>query len=78
MDRSEAAKAGSKVITTRWVDTNKGDVANPNYRARLVGREMKTDNRLDLFVGTPPLEVLKIILSKCAGNQKGDQPYLEL
>ena len=27
-----------KVITTKWVDTNKGDKEEPNYRARLVGR----------------------------------------
>ncbi len=26
-----------KVITTKWIDQNKGDEANPNYRARLVG-----------------------------------------
>ena len=75
VDRGEVAKAGAKVITTRWVDTNKGDLVNPNYRARLVGREMKTDNRLDLFAGTPPLEALKMVLSKCAGNQQSRQPY---
>ena len=73
--RSEVAKAGAKTITTRWVDTNKGDLVSPNYRARLVGREMKTDNRLDLFAGTPPLEALKMVLSKCASNQRGRQPY---
>ena len=31
--------AGRNVISTRWLDVNKGDQQRPNYRARLVGRE---------------------------------------
>ena len=38
--RAEVAMNGCKVITTRWFDVNKGDSANPNYRARLMGREL--------------------------------------
>ena len=48
-----------KVITTRWIDHNKGDLAAPNYRARLVGREVAHDKRDDLYAATPPLESLK-------------------
>ena len=59
-----------KVITTRWLDTNKGDETVPNYRARLVGRELKKDRRDDLFAATPPLESLRMILSICASNQR--------
>ena len=58
-----------KVISTRWLDINKGDAANRNYRARLVGREIKKYHRDDLFAATPPLESLKLILSKCAAHQ---------
>ncbi len=58
-----------RVISTKWIDQNKGDSGSPNYRARLVGREIKRDQRLDLFAATPPLESLKLILSKCASNQ---------
>ena len=29
---------GHKVISTRWIDINKGDAKTPNYPARLVGR----------------------------------------
>ena len=47
-----AARDGCKVITTKWRDINRGDQRNPNYRARLVGRENKTDSRLDLFAAT--------------------------
>ncbi len=46
---------GMKVISTRWLDTNKGDVTHPDYRARLVGRELAIGKRLDLFAATPPL-----------------------
>ena len=35
---------GEKVITTRWVDINKKDEANPKYRSRLVARELKKRN----------------------------------
>ena len=38
--RSEAQLKRGKVITTRWIDTDKGDDDNPNCRSRLVGREI--------------------------------------
>ena len=49
-----SAAGDAKVITTKWIDTDKGDAENPNYRARPVGRELKTDERPDLFAATPP------------------------
>ena len=73
--RWKAQNANCKVITTKWIDVNKGDNTNPNYRARLVGRELKLDNRLDLFSATPPLESLKTICSICASNQSRADPY---
>ena len=73
-----SAAGNNKVITTRWIDIDKGDDENPNYRARLVGREIKTDERLDLFVATPPLESLRYIVSKCATNQSGSGRYCML
>ena len=69
--REESQRLGVKVITTKWLDTNKGDEANPNYRSRLVGREIKNDNRLDLFAATPPLETLKFLTAMCAKGQNG-------
>ena len=62
-------EAWMKVISTKWLDVNKGDSANKNYRARLVGREIKRDKREDLFAATPPLESLRMILSICANHQ---------
>ena len=73
--RSQASKDGCKVITTRWIDTNKGTNEKPNYRARLVGREIKTDSRIDLFAATPPLESLRMMCSLCASNQNRSRPF---
>ena len=58
-----------KIISTKWLDVNKGDEEANNYRARLVGREIAHDKRDDLFAATPPLESLRMILSICASNQ---------
>ena len=73
--RWTAARDGCKVITTKWRDTNKGEQQNPNYRVRLVGREIKTESPLDLFAATPPLESLRMICSMCAWNQARQNPY---
>ena len=66
------AKIGKAPITVRWIDINKGDNINPNYRSRLVAREINTHKRDDLFAGTPPLEALKSILSIAASGNKGE------
>ncbi len=62
-------EAHTKIITTKWVDTNKGDEENPNYRARLVGRELALKKRNDLFAATPPLEALRLMISLVASRQ---------
>ena len=49
-----------------------GDAANPNYRSRLVAREINTHKRDDLFAATPPLEALKLILSMTATSNQGE------
>ena len=54
---------GKDPIGTRWVDINKGDDENSDYRSRLVAQEIKRDKREDLFAATPPLEALKILLA---------------
>ena len=56
-------KAGRKPIGVKWVDVNKGDERRPEYRSRLVAKEIKRDKREYLFAATPPLEALKILLS---------------
>jgi hypothetical protein len=68
---SEAwAKTGKAPVSVKWVDTEKsGGVV----RCRLVARDFKTKgekDREDLFAATPPLELLKALLSKAAGDRR--------
>ena len=51
-----------------------GDSTNKDYRSRVVGREIKLDDRLDLFAATPPLESMKILMSWAAKQQRGRSP----
>ena len=63
---------GKAPISVRWIDINKGDSKSPNYRSRLVAREINTSKRDDLFAATPPLEALKTILSITTSGNKGE------
>ena len=55
---------GTKIIQVRWIDINKGDETNPNIRCRLVAKDFNTEEKPELFAGTPPLEALRIICSE--------------
>ena len=64
-------KSGLKVIGTRWVYTNKGDAADPLIRARLVAQETKRpEDASSTFAATPPLERLKVKLSRCMSGKR--------
>ena len=54
---------GKAPIGIRWVDINKGDSNNPEYRSRLVAKEINTGKRDDLFAAMPPLEAVKMLLA---------------
>ena len=56
-------KTGKSPIKVKWVDINKGDEINKEYRSRLVAKEIKMDKRCDLFAATPPLEAKKMLYS---------------
>ena len=60
------ANTGKAPIATRWIDINKGDENEPNYRSRLVAKEFKTDERPELFAATPPSECLRLLVNKLA------------
>ena len=47
-------RTGKAPVKVRWVDVNKGDEQNPEYRSRLVAMEFKTDSSAEWFSGTPP------------------------
>ena len=60
---------GKAPIGTRWIDINKQDEANPLYRSRLVGQEFNTSNDVSLYAATPPLELLRTLISIAASNR---------
>ena len=63
-----------KVISVRWVDINKGDEVNPNYRSRLVAREINTHANPEMFAATPRTEALKLMIAIAATkNAKGQK-----
>ena len=66
---NKIGKAPNKV---RWIDINKGDVKEPNYRSRLVAKEIYTYTRDDLFVAIPPLEAVKMVFFMAATNNEGE------
>ena len=64
--RSHQVATGGKIIGVRWVDVNKGDSTDPDYRSRLVGREFAIGRDDALYAATPPLEALGLIISHAA------------
>ena len=62
---------GKKPMAIRWVDTNKGDLENPEYRSRIVAKDLKARRdpsmpAIDTFAPMPALEMLKLMLSLAA------------
>ncbi len=55
--------AGKAPIGVKWVDANKGDKKNPEYRSRLVAKEIKRAKREDSFAASPPLKAKKVLVS---------------
>ena len=62
---------GVTIIDLRWIDINKGDYDSPNYRSQLVGLEFNTHKDDSLYGATPPLEVLRLIISHAATIRRG-------
>ena len=54
-DKEIYCKLDSNHKTLHYKDVNKGDEVNTEIRSRLVAKEIKRDNREDLFAATPPL-----------------------
>ena len=73
VDEKEALKKyGVTPIDTKWIDTDKAFEGEPmQIRSRICAREFKSDDRPDLYAGTPPLEALKAILSIAANHKEG-------
>ena len=69
-------RTGKPPISVRWVDTNKADEEEPNYRSRLVARQLKAcdSSGASYFAPAPPLEALRTIISlamtRCGSHQR--------
>ena len=75
--RGEAmARTGKAPISVRWIDINKGDDDHPNYRSRLVAREIRRAGENPIFAPTPPLESLRTIISLAATDVRGAKSHV--
>ena len=61
---------GKPMVKTMWIDINKGDSASPNIRSRLVGKEYRVEEDPGLYAATPPLEALRVVLSRAANDSQ--------
>ena len=64
--RSRVAELNGKMVSVKWLDTNKGDKNNPNHRSRLVARSFNQGKDDTLYASTPPLEAMRLIISHAA------------
>ena len=62
-------RTGKRPIGVRWVDVNKGDDDDPNYRSRLVAKDIRKRCEDAIFAPTPPLESLRAVLTLVASPQ---------
>ena len=64
---------GQRVVSVKWVDTNKGTQERPEIRCRLVARDFRgaDKDREDLFAATPPWELKKLLMSQAADRAGG-------
>merc|ERR1712051_129066 len=61
--RSEAIRrTGRRPLRLKWIDSNKGDLVNPNLRSRLVCTEVRPKGVETIFAAIPPLESLRMLM----------------
>ena len=65
-DETCVLRTGRKPISCRWRDINKGDSERVEVRSRLVAREIKQKGTDSYFAGTPPLALVRYVISKDA------------
>eukprot|EP00971_Amphidinium_carterae_P070411 1392768-Amphidinium_carterae.1 len=68
----EVKQTGGRVVYSKWLDRRKdGEV-----RSRLVATEVNTHERPDLFAATPPLGLLRLLLSLAATGDRAQENLL--
>ena len=69
---------GKGPIGTMWIDVNKGDDLEPEYRCRLVAKEIKRKHDDAFVAATPPLEGNQLLFSLATTGTKGSADPLKL
>jgi hypothetical protein len=64
---------GRAPIPIRWVDTNKGDDQQPEYRSRLVAKQIRFKGTEPTFAAMPPIEAVRTIASLLATALPGER-----
>ena len=54
LQRADQHHIREKIIGTKWIGADKGDLENPNIRCRLVGKEFRTGPDHALYASTAP------------------------
>ena len=62
-------RTGRKPLRGGWVDVNKGDSASPEVRCRYVANEVAYAKNALFHSSTPPLEVLRLLISHVASGR---------
>ena len=70
-DHTRSTLGGRPSEFVRWVDVNKGDATDTNYRSRFVGREFNVGCDDALHAATPPLEAFRVVISHAATHSQG-------
>merc|ERR1712026_279324 len=61
---------GAEPISTRWLDTDKGDSVHPLYRSRWVAQQYRRAWIETLFAATPQLETARLLLADAARRSR--------
>ena len=75
----EMSDAEGKIISTRWITSNKGVANDPDVRCRLVAQEVAIgDSDPSFYAATPPLENKRLLFSQWATERTRGGKALKL
>ena len=72
-DETCVLRTGRKPISFRWRDVNKGDSERVEVGSRLVAREIQQKGSDSNFAGTPPLALVRHVMSRAATLKNGKE-----
>ena len=65
------AVTGKALIGTKWIDINRSDDIDPEYRSRSIAQEIKRNKEDDLFAATPTIEATRAMFSLATTGEFG-------